>query len=136
MTGRPILLSVHPEYARLIFRGTKRAELRRTRPQEGLGLVLVYETAPVSKITGWFTVNRIETASQDSVWNTYREQLAISHAEFRRYVAGCPNPTILGVGDRRLFPRQLGLRNTTGLSRPPQSYCYLDTVRVEQLIGR
>ncbi len=135
MTGRPILLSVRPEYARMIFQGTKRAELRRTRPKEGPELVLVYETAPVCKITGWFKVNQVETASQRRVWDTYRDQLAISHAEFSQYVAGCPNPTVLHVGVRRLFPQRLGLLDTTGLSRPPQSYCYLDRGRVEQLVG-
>jgi len=136
LNERPILLSVHPEYARLIYQGTKRAELRRRRPAAKLGVVLVYETAPVSRVTGWFRVDRIETAPQSRLWNAYRDHLAISRSEFKRYLGGCSTPTVLTFSTRRCFRRGLSLRASTGITRPPQSFCYLDPRRVARILNR
>ena len=136
LNERPILLSLHPEYARLIYQGTKRAELRRRRPAAKLGLVMVYETAPVSRVTGWFRVDRIETAPRNVVWRAYRDHLAISRAEFKRYLSGCLTPTVLTFSARRCFRQGLLLRKAMGLSRPPQSFCYLDPERVARILDR
>ncbi len=136
MSERPILLSLRPEYARLIYAGTKRAELRRRRPAAKLALVVVYETAPVSRVTGWFRVDRIETAPLSLVWRVYHDHLAISWDEFKQYLAGCLTPTVLTFSTRRCFRRGLPLRTSTGISRPPQSFCYLDLGRVAKILDR
>src|SRR5207245_9559714 len=101
---RPIVLSLHAEYARLIYQGTKRAELRRRGPSGKLGVVLVYETAPVSRVTGWFRVDRVETASRKRLWHVYRQHLAISRSEFKRYLGGCQTPTVLTFSTQVCFP--------------------------------
>lgn len=136
MSERPILLSLRPEYARLIYQGTKRAELRRRRPARSLGLVFVYETAPVSRVTGWFRVSEIETAPRSRLWKVYRDQLAISRADFERYLGGCSRPTVMTVSTRRCFRRGLPLRAFTGGSRPPQSFCYLDAARIVRILSQ
>lgn len=51
-----VLLSIHPKWAEKIYSGEKEVEWRKTFPTEATpGMpVLLYETAPVCKVTGLF----------------------------------------------------------------------------------
>ena len=46
-----IILSIKPKYAKMIYEGTKAWEFRKKAPPVGVPM-LIYESAPVSKVTG------------------------------------------------------------------------------------
>ena len=55
-----VLLSIKPEYAEKIFNGEKRFEYRRVIfKRKGITTVVVYVTAPISRIMGEFQINNI-----------------------------------------------------------------------------
>ena len=54
------LLSIHPEFVERIFDGTKTIELRRISLPSELKHVVVYSTAPIMKIAGFFDVEEID----------------------------------------------------------------------------
>ena len=56
-TRNVVLLSIHPEFADRIFDGSKTIELRRISLPPELKHVVVYSTAPVMKIVGYFDVD-------------------------------------------------------------------------------
>lgn len=54
-----VILSIHPKWAKLIYSGDKTIEWRKDLPTAAYAgmKVYLYETAPVSKVTGCFTYN-------------------------------------------------------------------------------
>jgi len=122
-----IFLSLHPRFARLIYSGVKRAELRRVGPARTVRVAYIYETAPVGRVTGWIRFGKIESGTANRLWEKYRHELSISRGEFERYLTGCSRPTVLPIESHRRFRRQLPLAGVHGPSRPPQSYCYFDS---------
>lgn len=54
--SKAVILSIHPKWAKLIYEGKKTIEWRKTFPTEAEPgtPVLLYETAPVCKVTGLF----------------------------------------------------------------------------------
>ena len=61
-----VLLSIHPEYAAMIYDGRKKIEFRTTIPRkynlyEGVApwddYIFLYETAPIYAVTGWIKVS-------------------------------------------------------------------------------
>ena len=66
---KPLILSLKPRYADLIFEGVKKAELRR-RPlvqMEG-GDVFVYVTSPVMELRGGFRVGEVWAGTPQEIW--------------------------------------------------------------------
>jgi predicted transcriptional regulator len=124
--NRAVLLSLRPKYAKLIYSGQKRAELRRTRPSRQVTDVFVYETSPVRKVTGWFRVLRVQTTSPSSAWKRFRRMLSITRSEFRSYLQGKKLATLYLIRSFRKFKVAVSLAKVVRTGRPPQSYRYLD----------
>jgi predicted transcriptional regulator len=125
VTYPALLLSLHPEFARKIYSGKKTAELRRVKPSRSIRYVLVYETAPVGRVTGWFRVRSIESGTARAIWSKYARRLSITRPAFDRYLKGCPRPTVLMIERRARFRRHLPLEGVCRLRRPPQSFSYI-----------
>lgn len=135
-----LLLSVQPRFAEKIFGGHKTAELRRLRPRlasEGRR-VLFYTSSPVMALSGGATIERIVEGSRDELWRRIGALSGLSQPQFSSYFHGarrhvalvlcdvwrCENPTHLRV-----------LRNRLPHFFPPQSYRYLSSEGVLDLLG-
>jgi predicted transcriptional regulator len=129
-TGGAVVLSLHPRFAQLIYSGKKRAELRRTRPAKQISRVLIYETAPIRRITGWFRVGWIRTGSASSVWKKLGRWISISRQEFRRYLRGRSSATVYWIQSVVRFRSAKHLRTVAGRSSPPQSFYYIRSGRL------
>ncbi|RAL25382.1 hypothetical protein DL240_04005 [Lujinxingia litoralis] len=126
-----ILLSIKPLYADKILKGDKTVELRRVLPGlEPDEIVLLYATAPVSAIVGWFTVNSVVTQSVNLLWQTVGPQSSISHEEFCTYLQGREKGVAILV--EKVFP--INTTETTSLNslrqlypgfHPPQGFRYI-----------
>lgn len=123
---RAIVLAIHPQHARKIYAGEKTAELRRASPVHRIHLVFIYETAPVSAITGMMLVSEVSRASPFRTWKEFSRRLCITEREFHDYLRGCRAATVYEVSKALRFPKEVPLVKTTRLRRPPQSYSYLD----------
>jgi predicted transcriptional regulator len=120
-----IVLALHPRYAQLIYDGKKRAELRRSFGGPGTRVVFIYETAPVSAVTGFFLVKGFRSMRPQSAWREFDGKLGLTHAEFNEYVHGCDEVKILEIGKTAKLPAPLTLRAFTGRDSAPQSFCYV-----------
>ena len=74
---RIALMSIHPGYAEAILSGRERAEFRKRPLAEDVRTVLIYATAPVSAMSGWFTVQG-HTESRTGKYGANCTQLAKS----------------------------------------------------------
>jgi len=118
-----VLMSIHPRYAEAIVRGTKRYELRRTRPQFPPGsIVWVYATKPRGAIVGYFESGQIISGPPQTLWRSIGADLGIEAKAFRAYVAGCERVFAIEIRSARPAPNDLPM--PVGFI-PPQSYMYL-----------
>ena len=88
-SGSPLLISLRPSYANLIFEGVKKVELRRADLSRMEGReVFVYVTSPVMKLRGGFQVAEVFTGTPQEIWDEVSEYGAISRSDFDAYYSG------------------------------------------------
>lgn len=122
-----IILSIKPKWAELIYSGKKTIEWRKSFPRYvKIDKVLLYETAPVKAITGFFTLQEKPFFCVSSVCAQPEQIIAsgcvpvVDLIKYRKNVDG-----ILGwmIDNVTKFDKPLPL-SYLDLKRPPQSWCY------------
>lgn len=88
MKTRPLLLSLKPRYAELVFQGLKRAELRRRIPSVENRDVFIYVSSPVRRLRGGFRVEHVWRGSPEEVWREVEGIARVERREFDAYYAG------------------------------------------------
>ncbi len=124
--GRVALMSIHPEYADAILAGTKKVEFRKRPIADDVTHVIVYATAPVSAVVGAFTVESQAKAAPAMLWGRFAEVAGISRHGFFAYFAEHANGVGIEVGEVLTLHEPLPLGVGLGVTRPPQSFQYLD----------
>ena len=125
----PLLFSLKPRYADLIFEGVKRAELRR-RPlaqMEGRD-VFVYVTSPTMELRGGFRVGEVWTGTPQYIWEKVSEWAGVNKEDFDAYYAGRSIAYALEITDVWEFanpPDLRTLRNQFDNFIVPQSWRYV-----------
>lgn len=128
-----ILLAIHPEFSDKIFAGIKCVEFRRRIPTGTVKHVVVYATAPVSMVVGWFAVDEIVSLSPRSLWRRFRDVGGIDKERYDEYFAGreIAHAYVVGELGRMKKPRSL---ESLGLgSVPPQSFQYLSAAIIRRV---
>jgi predicted transcriptional regulator len=128
--GRVALLSIHPRFAEAILNGEKCVELRRAAVASDVSHVLLYATAPVQAIIGWFEVLGVDAGSKTSVWNRHGTVAGVSRSEFRTYFSGARRAFAIRVGKVYRLEYELRLDQIPGVRRPPQSFQYVDAEQI------
>ena len=96
----PILLSVKPPFADLIFNGLKEAELRRRFIQNAKDRdVFIYVTSPVRALRGGFRVGHVWRGTPADIWNEVRHIAQIKKREFDEYYGDCSVAYALRITD-------------------------------------
>lgn len=122
------ILSIKPKYAELIYSGTKRWEFRRAPPPVP-SWVYLYESAPVSKITGKVFLGFKVQGESGIVWNLVKKQRlvgggpGISQKVFNEYVGKASSVAACATFFANKFPEAVSLPDGC---RPPQNWgCYV-----------
>lgn len=129
-----IIISIRPMYAEQIWKGTKKYELRRNVApmRQTPELFVVYETAPVRLITGFFNCYSYTSANPRTLWtlginnffDNFSEIYGVSHSEFQNYFAGTEKGHAIEISEfAKIKPLAL---NDIGLKFPPQNLQYLN----------
>ncbi|UCG71005.1 MAG: ASCH domain-containing protein [Thermoplasmata archaeon] len=120
-----VLLSIKPKYADKIFKGEKRYEYRRVIfKRKDITTVVVYVTAPVSKIVGEFKINEILFDDISSLWQKTKEFGGISEELFHNYFENKEKGYAIHVGETEVYEDPISLRDEYDLN-PPQSFAYI-----------
>lgn len=130
MPGEVLLLSIRPEYASMIFDGTKTVELRRVRPRSKAGeWVLVYVSTPIQALIGMFQVSKVIESSPEQLWPQVCNQAGVTKEQFDHYYSGAERAFGIFLDVTRQLPVPIklrGLKEILGEFQPPQSYIYLN----------
>lgn len=125
----PILLSLRPTYADLVFNGLKRAELRRQIASDMEGRdVFIYVSSPVRRLRGGFTVDRVWSGPPETIWDQVSTLAQVDRETFDLYYAGCSVAFALGitsVWEYKTPPSLVKLRKRFDAFVVPQSWRYL-----------
>ncbi len=88
MTPKPILLSVKPRFASLIFDGRKKVELRRRFLKDAMDRdAFIYVTSPEKELRGGFRVGQIRHGAPDDIWNDVQQMAQLEKSEYDAYYA-------------------------------------------------
>lgn len=132
---RVAVLSIHPEYAHGILAGTKRVEFRRRAFGQPVTHVVVYATAPESRVLGYFAVDGVDVASPRELWRRHGGHGLISKEKFVEYFAGRTAGYAIRVGDVVRLETPQKLRVATGHETPPQSFAYVPPKKAQRLLA-
>lgn len=121
--SRKLLVSLHSRHAERIYTGDKTSEFRRVAVKVATpGVLYIYETAPVRKITGMAEIAGVTTGIPSEIIRY--EADPVERDRLRRYLSGAARASAIHLTNVRRFDEPMEL-TSLGLTRPPQSYCRL-----------
>lgn len=124
---KPIIMSIHPEYATMIFSGDKKFELRKSFNTRSIpNDVFIYVTSPVREIRGGFSVIDCSVGSLDSFWHDISENVGICIDDAKNYCSKTKVVYALHIGEVWRFRQSVKLSEVSGFAhwQPPQSWRY------------
>lgn len=135
---RAMLLSVRPRYAESILAGTKRAEIRRQRPDVGPETpVIIYATKPLGAVIGAARIDRVCEGTPADLWDQYHQDVGVSREEFDEYLSGVSTAYLLLLSGacRLSTPLTLDHMRESADFRPPRSYRYVNHSGLRALVN-
>jgi adenylate kinase len=128
-----ILISIHPVHIENIVRGIKRFELRRRIPTD-VKRVVIYATAPESRIVAVADVEDILAGTPSSLWERVCGAAGVDQNFFQHYFRGTNQAFALRIGRIRKLARKIELTHSRLCISPPQSFCYLNDEKINWLL--
>ena len=120
-----VLLSIKPEFAKLIFDGTKKFEFRKTIfKNKDIKTVVVYASSPLQKVIGEFEIEDIINDNLDLLWEKTKEHAGIDRAYFDQYFAAKNEGYAIKIKTVTKYEKYQSLKDDYNLT-PPQSFLYL-----------
>jgi predicted transcriptional regulator len=127
-------MSIHPRYAEAIVSGRKRAEFRKRPLASDVDVVLIYATAPVSAIIGWFTVRGTLKTTPEDIWRVLHDVGEICWSDFAAYYSGCDEGVALLVGEAGGLTKPVALSEIHPSPATPQSFNYIPDNVMAQIV--
>lgn len=120
-----MLLSIKPEYAKLILDRQKKYEFRKHRCKTSVNKIVFYSTAPESKVVGEAEIEDIIEGSPSKIWELTKKAAGITRAKYLAYYHGYHNAIAYKLKNVVIYdpPKEL---SDYEIAHAPQSFIYLD----------
>lgn len=120
-----IILSIKPEYAKKIFNGDKLYEYRKVIfKDERVTHVVVYASAPISKVIGEFEIERVLKEPVSKLWKLTKEYGGVDKDFFNKYFEQRKEGYAIEIKQASLYKKEYDIYEKYGV-KPPQSFLYL-----------
>ena len=96
---RNVLMSLKPKYTNAIFEGRKRVEFRKICFDDSVKRVFVYSSAPVKRIVGYFTIEKVFKDTPDRLWRQYENVGGILREDFMNYYSNVDEGCAIVIKD-------------------------------------
>lgn len=126
------LYSIKKEYSTLILSGVKSIEFRKYAASKHLDKLYIYESRGLGKIVGEVFVEKTVTCPLEYAWKLGAKRGCISKQYFESYYSGKSSATLIYLGECSSYETPISLKEI-GVSRPPQSFCYLTDLQCSYL---
>lgn len=127
-----VLLSIKPEFAHKIFDGEKKYEFRRSIFKRPVKKVIVYASAPISKVIGEFEIDTILYDDLSALWDKTSEFAGIEEGYFLEYFVGKECGYAIRIKKTKAYDKHLCIKEHFQLD-PPQSFAYVSDVKKKAL---
>ena len=126
------LLSIKPVYANAILDGRKKVEFRKRPFKRPVSHVVIYATAPVQRIVGWFKTGHMDEMPPKILWSKHSKIGGISEDAFHTYYGHSERGVAIHVKQTHRLSSPVLITRISG-SHPPQSFSYLPSTAIELL---
>lgn len=136
LNERFVLISINPQYVDLIKKGIKRIEYRKRIPTTTDKYKLViYETAPIKKITCIADAVYHEKGMAQDVWEKTKDFGGIDDKWFFSYFGGLKGFSCgIGITNPIILEKPLDLKEI-GLNSVPQSWQYITKEQFDKIVN-
>lgn len=128
---KPLLLSLKPCYADLVFEGLKKAELRRRiTPHITNRDVFIYVSSPIMALRGGFRVGEVWHGPPEKVWRMVSKLVGVNKPDFDTYFEGQTIAYALEITEVWTYSQPISLDTLRGKFlnfAVPQSWRYVRT---------
>lgn len=129
-----ILISIRPLYANKIFHYNKSVELRKKFTKKKVKRAWVYSSAPVQKILGYFTLEKVDFDTIDRIWDKYFMKIGITEKIYLDYYLGKTEGVALVIDNVIQLKNKIDPYKIFDNFRPPQSYKFLSNEEIIELL--
>jgi predicted transcriptional regulator len=120
-----IILSIKPKFAKQIFTGKKKYEYRKVIfKDERVTHVVVYASAPISKVIGEFEIDTVLKEPIDELWKLTKEHGGVDKEFFNKYFEQRKEGYAIQIKETLLYDIEFDIYERYGV-KPPQSFVYL-----------
>lgn len=120
-----VILSIKPQFAEKIFDGTKKFEFRRSIfKNPDVKNVVVYASAPISKVIGEFEIDEILHQGLEPLWKETEQSSGITKEFYCSYFSGKTAGFALKIKNTKRYKKHYSIKEKYGLF-PPQSFAYI-----------
>ncbi len=121
-----VLLSIKPEFANKIFDGSKKYEFRRSLfKDKSVTKVIVYASAPISRVIGEFDIDKVIKKEVHELWDDTKEHSGITKEFYLSYFKGKNEGFAIKVKQARKYEEDFCIKEKFG-KKPPQSFLYIN----------
>ena len=124
-SGQVALLSIRPQFAKLIMNGAKKVEFRKVAFAIPVSHVVVYATSPVKRILGYFEVSQLVEGDPQHLWEHYGSEGGIDQSDFEAYFGSSSRGVAIAVKKAHRLERPMQLSALGPGIGAPQSFRYL-----------
>ena len=121
-----ILLPIKPKYAEMILNGEKDIEFRKSFPKQDVDKIVIYATAPISRIVGEVKVKEEHTEKNVSLLSYYllnkAFKIGIAEDDFNKYYKDKCFVYYYKLGKVKKYDKSL---KDIGIDYVPQNFVYL-----------
>lgn len=121
-----VLLSIKPEFANKIFDGSKKYEFRRSLfKNKNVDKIIVYASAPISRVIGEFDIDIVIKKDVHELWNDTKEHSGITRDFYLSYFKGKEEGFAIKVKKATRYDKDFCIQEKFG-KKPPQSFLYIN----------
>ncbi|WP_418502081.1 ASCH domain-containing protein [Flagellimonas sp.] len=128
--SKVIVISIKPEFANLIFEGSKKIELRKSSPDAQPGdLMIVYSTSPEMAVVGICMIQEVIKSTPSEIWINHSEVLGIDEKRFYEYYSETNKAIGIVLSNVRRFKSKMPLKKVKEIFpsfSPPQTFKYFN----------
>lgn len=122
--GARIVLPIKAEYAKGILFGEKMFEYRKRMPKRPISQIVIYETAPMSRVVGTVDVCGVLEAEPGELYERTSYGAGIPREDYDEYFRGCEKAYAFELGAHVMFDCCPSVERY-GLKGSPQSFAYV-----------
>ncbi len=120
-----MLLSIKPQYAKVILEGKKQYEFRKSKPKSSVDRIIFYASSPQKQVVGEAAIDKILEGTPKQIWEIAKTAAGITKEFYFSYYAGKNKAIAYKLKDVAIYETPKALSDY-GIRQAPQSFTYLD----------